>query len=88
MHKYLHEREEINQLYDAPKNRGLKYVALAVIAVAILLLLYMTFWIDNIPPITMSIMRGCAGLCAIVFAVLYGILSYRVNKEHIKNRRK
>ena len=31
-------------------------------------------------------MRGCAGLMAILFVVLVGILSYRVNKQHVNNR--
>lgn len=31
-------------------------------------------------------MHGCAGLMAILFVVLVGILSYRMNKQHINDR--
>lgn len=88
MSKFLQEREEINRLYNAPQNRRIKYVALAVIAVAIVLLLTMIIWIDDIPPKVMLVMRGCAGLCAIVFVALIGVISYRVNKQHLTNRKK
>ncbi len=87
MSKYLQEREAIDQLYNAPENRRLKYAAFAVIAVVIILLLSMTIWIDRIPAKAMLIMRGCAGLGAMIFVVLVGVLSYRVNKKHIENRR-
>lgn len=88
MNKYLEEREKINQLYDSPKYRRVKYAALFFVAIAIILLLSMTFFMDNISSRAISMMRGCAGLCAIIFVTLVGLLSYRVNKEHINNRRK
>lgn len=86
MNKRLQEREEINKLYNLPENRRLKYVALAVMAVVVVLLLSMTIWLENIPPKVMLIIRGCAGLGALVFVVLVGILTYRVNKQHITDR--
>lgn len=85
--KYLQEREKMNKQYNAPKHRTLKYAALTVIAVAITLLLCITFGTDNIPPKAMLIMRGCAGLCAITFVALITITTYMANKEHITNRR-
>ena len=86
MNKRLQEREEINNLYNLPENRRLKYVALAVMAVVVVLLLSMTIWLENIPPKVLLIIRGCAGLGALVFVVLVGILTYRVNKQHITDR--
>lgn len=86
MNKRLQEREEINKLYNLPENRRLKYIALAVMAVVVVLLLSMTIWLENIPPKVMLIIRGCAGLGALVFVVLVGILTYRVNKQHITDR--
>lgn len=85
---YLQDREDINRLYNAPENRRLKYAAMAVIGVVIILLLSMVVWFDDISPKAMLIMRGCAGLGAIIFVVLVGILTYRVNKQHISGRRK
>jgi hypothetical protein len=86
MNKRLQEREEINKLYNLPENRRLKYIALAVMAVVVVLLLSMTIWLENIQPKVMLIIRGCAGLGALVFVVLVGILTYRVNKQHITDR--
>lgn len=80
-------QDEMNRLYNTPENRRLKHIALAVIAIAIILLLSITIWIEDIPSTAMLIMRGCAGLCAIIFVVLVGVLSYRVNKQHLLNRR-
>lgn len=87
LNKYLQDREKMNQLYNAPRYRTLKYAALVFIAVAIILLLCTAFWIDNISPKAMLIMRGCAGLCAITFVALITITTYKANKEHITNRR-
>lgn len=88
MNKYLQERDELKHLYDAPENRRLKYCAITIIAIVIILLLSMTIWIDKISNTARLIMRGCAGLGAILFVVIVGILSYRVNKQHMSNRKK
>lgn len=85
---YLQEREEMNRLYNAPENRRLKYAAMAVVGVVVILLLSMVILFDDISPETMLIMRGCAGLWAIIFVVLVGLLTYRVDKQHITGRRK
>ena len=85
MEKYLREREELRNLYNAPENRRLKYCAITIIAIVINLLLSMTVWVDEISSKALLIMRGCAGLGAILFVVIVGILSYRVNKQHISN---
>lgn len=88
MNKYFQEREELNNLYNAPEYRRLKYCAFAFIAVAICLLLAISIWSDKISVNAMLVMRGCAGVCAIIFVVIVGILSYRVNKQHVNNRNK
>ncbi len=85
LNKYLRERKKMNENYNAPKYRNLKYTALTVIAVAIILLLCISFGINNISPKAMLIMQGCAGLCALIFVVLVTIITYRANKEHINN---
>ena len=88
MDKYLREREELRGLYNAPENKRLKYCAITIIAIVIILLLSMTIWIDRISANAILIMRGCAGLGATLFVIVVGILSYRVNKQHISNRNK
>ncbi len=82
------DRDAVNRLYDAPENRRLKHAALAVITVVVILLLSMVIWLEDISSKTMLIMRGCAGLGAIVFVALVGVLSYRVNKRHLDNHGK
>lgn len=86
MNKLFEERERINRLYDAPEHRRIKYSAIAVISIVIILLLSLTIWIDKIPPKTIMIMRGCAGLGAIIFVILVGVLTYRVYRQHLDNR--
>ncbi len=88
MDKYLQEREELRKLYNAPENRRLKYCAITIIAIVIILLLSMTIWVNKISSFALLIMRGCAGLGATIFVVIVGILSYRVNKQHINTRNK
>ena len=67
--------EEIKKLYNTPVNRRLKYCALGAISVSIALMIIMIIWMDEISAKMKLFMRGCAGLCAIVFefyvAVLY-----------------
>lgn len=84
--KLLQERAELNRLYNVPTNKRLKYCALVVIAITIALLLAMIIWMEDLSATSMQIMRGCAGLGAIIFVVLVGLLTYRVNSQHIQNR--
>lgn len=86
--KLLQERAELNRLYNAPTNKRLKYSALGVIAITIALLISMIIWMDDLSVKSILIMRGCAGFGAIIFVVLVGVLTYRVNSQHIENKNK
>ncbi len=86
LNKYLQEREKMDEQYSAPKYRKLKFAAISVLAVGIIILLCIAFEMQSIPPKAMLIMQGCAGLSAIIFVVLVTIITYRANKEHINNR--
>lgn len=79
--------DEIKKLYNTPANKRLKRWALAAIAVSILLMTVMLIWIDTIPHRTMLWMRGFAGLFALIFAIIYACLVYRVNRAYITRRR-
>lgn len=85
MNKYFPDNEEKKRLYDTPGNRRLKYAALSVAGAVIILLLSRMIWTGEISQKDMIIMRGCAGLGAIIFMVITGVLVYRVNKQHIEN---
>lgn len=79
-------KREIEQLYYTPANRKLLYAALAIIAVVIILLLSGAVFVDYISLRTLLIMNCCAGLGAIIFIVIVGILIYRVSKQHLTGR--
>lgn len=81
------DREEIKRLYNKPANLKLKRIALCVIGVAIAILISLIFLIGKVSWQLWHFMRGCAGVLALVFAIIVTILVYRVNKEYISNRR-
>lgn len=70
---------EIRRYSRTPAGRRLKFTALTAIAVSIVLLITIAFSNDSISPETTLLMRGCAGLCAIIFVVAEGLLVYRAN---------
>lgn len=80
-------RDELNKIYNKPANRKLKYCAIAAISVVLTLLLTMLIFIEQLSYRTILLMKGFSGLFAIIFAVLYGILVYRVNREYINRKR-
>lgn len=79
-------QSEIKEYYHTPANRRLKYFAFAAIGIAVVLLLVMTFWLDELSLRTLLFMRGCAGLCALVFVVLVAVLTFRVYNAYFQNR--
>ncbi len=79
--------KSMEELYKTPANRRLKYAAIAVIAVVIAIFAAMIFLHDDLSVKAYFFMRGCAGAGAIIFAILVGILVYRVNSAFIKQPR-
>ena len=77
--------DQIEKLYNKPSNRKLKYYALAAICLSILLLLAVLIWGQQLSYTSLLVTKGFAGLFALIFAVLTGVLVYRVNKEYISN---
>lgn len=80
-------RDELKKIYNKPANRKLKYYSIAAISVVLALLLTMLIFIEQLSYRTILLMKGFSGLFAIIFAVLYGILIYRVNREYINRKR-
>lgn len=79
--------KEIREFYKTQANRRLKRISISVGCVAIVTILVMIFLFDDIPLRVMLFLRGCVGLCAIVYVVLVGVLVYRVNKAYINQRK-
>lgn len=80
-------RDELKKLYDKPANRKLKYGAIFAISITLVLLFVRLIWADQLSDKTLLLIKGFAGLFAIVFAILYGLLVYRVNREYISGKR-
>lgn len=80
-------RDELSKLYNKLANRRLKYCAVVAISIVIVLMLAMLIWMDRLSYRHLLLMKGFAGLFAIIFAILYGVLVYRVNREYIRKRR-
>lgn len=82
-------QEEKEKYYREKINIRLKYAALISIGISIILLLIMTFGLVYLNNTTaLLVMRGCAGLFALLFVVLVGILVYRVNVSYFNDRNK
>lgn len=79
--------DEIKNLYNKPANRKLKYCAVIFISITIALLLVRVIWVKQISDLNVLFLKGVAALFTIIFAVLYGVLVYRVNREYISKRR-
>lgn len=81
------QRREQEKYYREKTNLRLKWWAIAAISIAIILLVSTIFMMDSVTIKTILIMRGCAGLFALIFVVLVGILVFRVNNAYIRDRR-
>lgn len=91
MANYFDRRErfqkEREKYYCEKTNLRLKYAALISIGISIILLLIMAFgFVGFENSAALLFMRGCAGLFAIIFVVLVGILVYRVNASFFKDK--
>lgn len=80
-------RDELNKLYNKPANRKLKYCAVVAISIALALMLAMLICMERLSYSYLLLMKGLAGIFAIIFAVLFGTLVYRVNREYINSKR-
>lgn len=77
-------RNEIEKLYKANANLRLKYAALCVVGIAIILMLILVFCMDYISLGITLFLRGCVGLCAITFVIIVAVLVYRVHRDYFR----
>ena len=83
LYKEKEEKEKISQL---PSIRKLKYLAMAAIAVTICLLLINLLWIATLSRTTLLVIRGFAGVFAIIFVVIVTIYMHKINTIYYKQR--
>lgn len=86
MKKKEAHRRELEKYYNEKPNLRLKYAAIASIAIAIILLLINAFGLVGTSTTVLLLLRGCAGLFAIIFVVLVAILVYRVNAAYLNDK--
>ena len=84
--KRKHIAESLKSFYNEKPNLRLKYAAIASIAIAIILLLINAFGLVGTSTTVLLLLRGCAGLFAIIFVVLVTILVYRVNAAYLNDK--
>ncbi len=82
------DREELKRLYNTPANLRLKRIALCVIGIAIAILISMIFLMDKVSWQLLAVMRGCAGVLAIIFVIIVTALVYRVNSAYITGNKR
>lgn len=81
-------RREFRRYYNERTNKRLKYMALASISAAIILMVIMVFNLNSLSMRSLLFMRGCVGLLAIVFIVLVATIVYRANVAYFKDKAK
>lgn len=79
-------QKELDKYYREKTNLRLKYAAVTSITIAIILMAIMAICLDSISARMLLVMRGCAGLFAIIFVVLVAILVYRVNASYLRDK--
>lgn len=93
LEKTYEEKAELNKIAQLPANRKLKYMALAFAVCGIALFIIMICGLDSFSLTAFLVLRGCAGLCGILFIIFVACYLYRVNytyqkqKSIIKNHR-
>lgn len=85
LENYKGQRQnEIDKLYQTRANLRLKYAALCVVGIAIILMLILVFCMDYISLGITLFLRGCVGLCAITFVIIVAVLVYRVHRDYFR----
>lgn len=59
MKNYWQNKYDIDNLFNAPQFKKIKYAALIVIGIIIAIQIATIVWIDSIPYKTMIFLRGC-----------------------------
>lgn len=76
--KSYEEKTELKKIAQQPTNRNLKYLALLFGIIVIALLIIMILGMDSFSLTVFLVLRGCAGLCAILFIIFVALYLFRV----------
>ena len=83
IYKEKKEKEKISQL---PSIRKWKYLALFFISIGIALILTNLIWLETFSLTVILVLRGCAGICAIIFLIIVAIYMHKINKIYNEQR--
>lgn len=86
--KYLRHKEEVQEAFNAPQNKRLKYAAITVITLLCILQLTILVLLvnDSLSERGLLIWKICSGLLALLFIALYLIWAYRSYRLYFQNR--
>lgn len=80
------DREEFDRIARMPANRKYRNIAMACIVAGILLMLVAIVGIDTFSLKTIMFLRGCAGVCAVLFIIFVAVYLYRVYSMIFKGK--
>ena len=80
------EKEEKEKIAQLPSIRKLKYLALFFISICIALILTNIKWLETFSTTVILVLRGCAGICAIIFLIIVGIYMHKINTIYHEQR--
>ncbi|MCM1475235.1 MAG: hypothetical protein NC036_03195 [Muribaculaceae bacterium] len=86
MEKFLVRREELNQRYKSTKYKRLKYTALGFFIADIVLFAIMIATMNNLSDWWYLLLRGCAGVLALIGVIIYVVYVYRINRDYERDK--
>lgn len=90
MKRYLENKQNLETAIDryskTTAGKRLKYIASGAITICIVLIIATAFCVDFISWKILAIMRGCAGVSAIIFVISMAILLFRSNSLYWQER--
>ena len=57
----------------------MKYLALFFISIGIALILTNLIWLETFSPTVILVLRGCEGICAVIFVIIAALYIHKIN---------
>lgn len=88
LEKIYEEKEKLNKIAQLPTNKKFKYLSIAFGISALVLLIIMILGLEIFSLTVFWVLRGCVGICAILFLIFVGYYLYRVYFTYYKQKSK
>lgn len=79
-------KEEVAKISKEPKNVRLKYIAIGMLSIGIILEFIILIWMDVLSDRAILWLQGFTGVFAIIFVILTSILLFRINNKYNKQK--